>query len=113
MNITRQIYLIGIGMGSRNTRTLLTESILEQCDCIIGASRMLESVQEYKKPQFCSYKPDEICQWLDTHLQYQNIGIVLSGDTGCYSGAKKLENVIKTKLGNDEQCIQVYQIPGI
>ena len=52
MNITRQIYLIGIGMGSRNTRTLLTESILEQCDCIIGASRMLESVQEYKKPQF-------------------------------------------------------------
>ena len=90
MNITRQIYLIGIGMGSRNTRTLLTESILEQCDCIIGASRMLESVQEYKKPQFCSYKPDEICQWLDTHLQYQNIGIVLSGDTGFYSVAKKL-----------------------
>lgn len=114
MNIQRQIYLLGIGMGDKNTRTVLAEDILAHCDCMIGASRMLDAVREYEKPQFCAYKPEEICSWIETHPQYKRIGIILSGDTGFYSGAKKLEKKIEERWNQEEQqTAEIYQIPGI
>ena len=114
MNIQRQIYLLGIGMGAKNSRTILAEDILTHCDCMIGASRMLDSVREYEKPLFCAYKPEEICSWMETHPQYNRIGIILSGDTGFYSGAKKLEKMIEARWNQGGQSTaEVYQIPGI
>ena len=114
MSIQRQIYLLGIGMGAKHTRTVLAEDILAHCDCMIGASRMLDAVQEYEKPQFCAYKPEEICSWMETHPQYKRIGIILSGDTGFYSGAKKLEKMIEERWNQGGQpTAEVYQIPGI
>lgn len=114
MNIQRRIYLVGIGMGAKKTQTLQVQRILEECDCIVGASRMLEAVREYGKPEICSYKPEEICSWMETHPQYKKIAIILSGDTGFYSGAKKLEEAINRKWNQEEnQTAEIYQIPGI
>lgn len=81
-----KIYLIGIGMG--NTLTLRAQQLIENADVIIGAKRMLESINE-AKTIFCSYKPDEIKEYL-RDKPFERVCILLSGDTGFYSGAKKL-----------------------
>ena len=114
MSIHRQIYLVGIGMGAKSTQTLLVQEILEQCDCVIGASRMLEAVLEYGKTEYCAYKPEAICTWLEKHPQYKKIAVILSGDTGFYSGAKKLEQTIEAAWNQGEDStVEVYRIPGI
>ena len=42
----RQVYLIGIGMGNPDLLTVRARKIIENSDCLIGAKRMLEAVQE-------------------------------------------------------------------
>ena len=42
----RQVYLIGIGMGNPDLLTVRARKIIERSDCLIGAKRMLEAVQE-------------------------------------------------------------------
>ena len=105
---TRQVqslYIVGIGMGSKQTMSYEAIHYLKTCDCIIGASRMLDSLKEYKKPTFCSYQGDEIHQFLTKHKEYQNVVIAMSGDVGFYSGAKKLLASL--------QNYKISLIPGI
>lgn len=86
----RQISLVGIGMGRHENMTLEARKACMQAQILIGAGRMLETVQELGKPSFISYKPDEIKTYIESHPEYERIAILLSGDVGFYSGAKKL-----------------------
>ena len=47
----RQVYLIGIGMGNPDLLTVRARKIIERSDCLIGAKRMLEAVQEICRPE--------------------------------------------------------------
>ena len=51
----------------------------------------------------------KIEEYLRKHPQFCRIGIVLSGDAGFYSGAKKLEEV----LNGSEERYEIQRIPGI
>ncbi|MEE0420562.1 MAG: precorrin-6A reductase [Lachnospiraceae bacterium] len=86
----RQISLVGIGMGRHENMTMEARKACIQAQVLIGARRMLETVQELGKPTFISYKPDEIKEYIESHPEYERIAILLSGDVGFYSGAKKL-----------------------
>ncbi|WP_333677487.1 precorrin-6Y C5,15-methyltransferase (decarboxylating) subunit CbiT [Muricomes intestini] len=101
----RMIYLTGIGMGNERLMTQEAREVFESCDCIIGAERMVQALQAYKKPIFVSYKPEEIYGLIKDHPEYQNVAVALSGDPGFYSGAKK----IKEELF--DYC--VCTVPGI
>lgn len=71
----------------------MTCEALKACqyaDLLVGAGRMLEQVQELKKPVFVSYKPDEIYDYVMSHPEYEKVALLQSGDLGFYSGAKKL-----------------------
>lgn len=57
---------------------------------LIGAGRMLEETDSYGKPKFVSYRPTEIRDYVYAHPEYERVAILLSGDVGFYSGAKKL-----------------------
>lgn len=98
--------LIGAGMGSQNMLTVEAKEQIEQADACIGAARLLE-VCPQEKPKFAEYRADEIVQIIKMHPEYHNWVIVLSGDVGYYSGAKKLI----TSLENAE--IEVECLPGI
>ena len=104
---TRHIILAGIGMGTPENMTREVWDACCQADCIIGARRMLQSVEALGKPVFSAYQPDEICHFIDTHPEYGKIVLVLSGDVGFYSGAKKLLETLK-KPG-----VRVTLLPGI
>lgn len=101
----QKIYLVGIGMGGRDSLTAGAERIFRECDCVIGAKRMTDVLAGVKKPVFHAYMPDEIRSLAEGHREYQKIAVALSGDPGFYSGAKKLEAELSE--------YEVERVPGI
>ena len=104
-NVHHQISLVGIGMGDRKSLTMEAMEAIYAADLLIGAKRMLEPFAGLHKPMMCEYRPDEICQYIQEHPEYEKVAVLLSGDTGFYSGAKKL----MTLLANENLTV----CPGI
>lgn len=90
----RQVILLGIGAG-QNTLTQQAQQCLQSADCIIGAKRIVESLQDFEKDTFICYKSDEIANFIKQNIQYHHIVVAFSGDIGYYSGAKKLYDLIQ------------------
>ena len=86
----RIVTLIGIGMGTADNMTIEAMRDCQEADAILGATRMTECVDHLGKPVFHSYKDAELREYLDNHPEYKKAVILLSGDIGFYSGAKKL-----------------------
>ena len=105
----RIVYLAGIGMGTKEGMTVQAKESLKGCDCMIGAKRLLEEVSDADCVCHAEYLPEKIEEYLRKHPQFCRIGIVLSGDAGFYSGAKKLEEV----LNGSEERYEIQRIPGI
>ena len=103
--LRREVAVIGIGLGGRDSMTFEADRALRRCDCIIGAARMLEAVAGYGKPAFCEISPDGIRAAMEAHPEYRRVAVVMSGDAGFFSGAKKL----LPRLAED----RVRVIPGI
>ncbi len=91
----KKITLLGIGMGTIDNMTIEGRKACEHADVIIGAKRMLESLTGFHKPEFTSYRPEDIKEFIDSHAEYGNIVVALSGDIGFYSGAAKIMETLK------------------
>lgn len=101
------VSLVGIGMGTQDTLTKEAGDILEDCGILIGASRMLAVVPEriLKNVKiFQEYRAEEIASFL-RQQKFEKAAVLLSGDSGFYSGAKKLLE----KLSDFQTAV----IPGI
>ena len=97
----KQITCIGIGLGNPDTLTIAAKHAIESCDLLIGASRMLACFSHVTCSTFASCKTNEICDYILQHPEFQNIGLLFSGDTGFYSGAKGLP--MNSNSGNKEK----------
>lgn len=102
--LKKQVVLAGIGMGNAQTRTLGLEEAIGNADCLIGAKRMLDSVNMAGKRSYVSIAPQEIADWIRRDAGQKYV-VLLSGDTGFYSGTKKLLDAL--------QDMQVEVLPGI
>ena len=113
----RKIFLIGIGMGSRESMTMEATEAIRACDCMIGAQRMLDlarelrygTASEVRVPELCEYNSDKIFAYIEEHSEYVHVAVLFSGDTGFYSGAKKLSEMF---AGYPDRY-EVTMIPGI
>lgn len=85
-----KIYLIGTGMGGGKNLTAEAEKACREAEIFIGAKRILNDFNKFGKPEFVSYKSDEICQFADLHNEYKSAAVLLSGDISFYSAAQKL-----------------------
>lgn len=90
----KMISIIGIGMDGEKTLTAEALSAIKKADIIIGAKRMTEPFESLGKPCFCSWKSEEIADFLRNE-KYENAAVLMSGDCGFYSGAEKLLHLIK------------------
>ena len=111
----RQIYLIGIGMGNPDTLTVGAQKIIARSDCLIGAKRMLQTVNHPTARQFSSFRNEEIAEYIAQQPKSCTISVLLSGDTGFYSGAKKLAGLLKSRFPDDcksfrKQIIQCFSL---
>lgn len=96
-----EISLVGIGMGNTDSLTKEAEKTIQEADLLIGASRMLESCEKKEQDIYVEYNSEKIASYIQEHPEYEKIAVVLSGDVGFHSGAKKLLAV----LGNQVKVI--------
>lgn len=100
-----RVSVIGIGAGSCAGMTLEAAQRIRESELLIGAARMLESAAciagqarenesciagQAPLHMFASYRPTEIGTYLRAHPECENPCILVSGDVGFYSAAKRL-----------------------
>ncbi len=87
--VKKKVALVGIGMGNMETRTLGMEKAVHEADCLIGAKRMLDSVDAGNKNVHAAVASKDIAEYIRSSTD-RCFAVLLSGDTGFYSGAKSL-----------------------
>ena len=100
-----QVFVVGIGPGSTDGMTEETRRAIRQADCLIGAKRMLEGMAVGGQATHNAIAPTAISEYIYSHREYQTFTVIMSGDTGFFSGTKKLLPMLK-------DC-QVQVLPGL
>jgi len=88
-SVKKKVTLAGIGMGNPETRTLGMEKAVREADCLIGAGRMLGSIDARNKKTHIAIAAKDIVEYIRSSTD-RSFAVLLSGDTGFYSGAKAL-----------------------
>ena len=84
-----KIYIVGIGMDGVKTLTKEAADAIESAEVLIGAERMLEPFRSLGKTAFAEYRSDEIVRYIE-ESSASSAAVLMSGDCGFFSGAKKL-----------------------
>lgn len=90
LHIRPQVALAGIGPGSSGGMTVEVRQAIREADCLIGARRMLEAVRRDGQAVCEAVAPGDIVQCIRERRDCRRFAVVLSGDTGFFSGAKRL-----------------------
>lgn len=93
-DVSKRVILIGAGMGDSDSRTLAAERALREADCLIGSRRMLESVDGAGKIVREAIAAEDIARIVRGE-NARCFAVLLSGDPGFYSGAKRLLSALK------------------
>ena len=98
-----KVYLIGVGMGNPGTMTGEALEAVRACPVLVGAPRLLE---RWAQNHDCVplIAGADIAEYIGKQ-QEGPIGVLLSGDTGFYSGAKRLWALLEDH--------EVVTLPGI
>ena len=84
------VSLVGIGPGSPGSMTGDVRRAIDRADCLIGAARMLEAAGAPGKETFAAIAPKAIADHIFAHRELRRFAVLMSGDVGFFSGAKKL-----------------------
>ena len=99
-----KVTVIGIGPGNEACLTVEAKAALTDCDAVIGAKSVVESLHT-EKPVYPEFLPEKVRAVLDSHPTIRHAAVVMRGDVGFYSGTKKLLAVL--------DGYEVTVIPGI
>ncbi len=111
------ITLAGVGMGHNSCMTKEVEKAIAQADILLGADRMIAKYQP-KIEKMPYYMAEQIIPYLKklqklVDSRSDRIVILFSGDTGFYSGCKKLYDALQRELKNGGLQGNVAVMPGI
>ena len=98
------VTVLGTGTGSEGMLTLEADRACRDAQKIIGAKRLTESLARYGKPCEIAIAPADIAKAVFSGSE-ERIVVAMSGDTGFYSGTKKLLPLLRGA--------QVRVLPGI
>ena len=100
----KKVTVLGVGTGSAGTLTEDAHRALTEAGLIIGAKRLTESLAAYGCRKENAVLPKDIAAIINACPE-RDIVVAMSGDTGFYSGTKKLLPLLS---GND-----VTVLPGM
>ncbi len=100
----KEVTVLGIGMGDGETLTLEAEKACREAELIIGAKRIAESLSSFGKPLEFAVLAKDIEKVIRASSALK-IAVAMSGDTGFYSGTKKLLPLLSD--------LDVKVLPGI
>lgn len=84
-----RVFVIGIGPGPRSGMTIEASEAISKAECLIGAARMVEAARP-DQTVFEAVAPDAIAYFIGKHNEFSRFAVLMSGDVGFFSGAKKL-----------------------
>jgi len=85
----RKISIIGIGMGDQETLTIGAKRAIDEADLLTGPERVIRSLST-GQDSFIEYRAELVLSYVKEHPEYRRIAILVSGDTGFHSAAKKI-----------------------
>lgn len=100
----KRVVLAGVGMGGADSLTGGAARAVREAQCVIGAKRMLETADCAGKIVRAAIAPDDIARVIREE-NAERFAVLFSGDTGFYSGAKKLIAAL--------DGVQIEVLPGI
>ncbi|MCL2510357.1 MAG: precorrin-6y C5,15-methyltransferase (decarboxylating) subunit CbiE, partial [Methanomassiliicoccaceae archaeon] len=98
----RSVTIVGIGMGNEDTLTVGAKKAIENADLLIGAERMVRAVSS-GQDSFSEYRAEQTIAYMNEHPEYRRVAVLVSGDTGFQSAAKKMIE----KLDNNEFDVDI------
>ena len=104
LRLRPHVVLAGIGPGRLESMTGEVRRAVHEADCIIGARRMLESFPEGRRT-YTAIAPEDIAGCIRENRDCRRFVVLLSGDTGFFSGAKRLLPLL--------QDCEVEVLPGL
>ena len=108
----RRVTVIGIGPGGSALLTAEAKEALRDCDAVIGAKSVTDALDPDltlagQKPVLAEFLPGKIRDALAAHPSIRRAAVVMRGDTGFFSGTKKLLDAL------EEDGVEVTVLPGI
>lgn len=95
LHVRPRVDLVGIGPGGAGGMTGEARQAIREADCLIGARRMLEAVRETGQTVCEAVTPEDILRCIRERQGTRRFAVVLSGDTGFFSGARRLLPLLK------------------
>ena len=84
-----KVYIVGTGAEGENSLTKEAKTAIDSAGLLIGAERMLKPYVGSGKEVFAGYRPEMIAEKLSS-CEHSAAAVLMSGDCGFFSGAKKL-----------------------
>lgn len=88
-----RVSIVGIGMGTAESMTDGARQAIENADILAGAGRMMDAFEDSGKKIFRGYQVTEIRDFIEKEIKEKpdsRAAVLVSGDIGFYSGAKRL-----------------------
>ena len=101
------IHIIGTGLSDGATLTVGAQELLDKAQLIVGASRLVEPYKDREGVAIVEQINSEAIAQLCSESAGQDVCVLMSGDTGFYSGATKLYGLLR------DRGIDAVVVPGI
>lgn len=105
LTVRPKVVLAGIGPGGPEGMTAEVRRAVREAGCLIGARRMLEAAAQKGQDRAEAVAPEEVARCIRERRACRRFTVVLSGDTGFFSGARRLLPLL-------EDC-EVEVLPGL
>ncbi len=102
--LEKQVTILGVGTGNAGTMTTDAEKACREAELLVGSKRVLSLLSRFGKETKEAILPQEIAEIIGKSSAGKIVA-AMSGDTGFYSGAKKLLPL----LSDDDVTV----LPGI
>lgn len=104
----KKVYIVGIGIGSKDFLHKRAIDTIDKCHILMGAERMLKGFAHLNKDTFKCIDSASMYEYIKNDMEHESFAVLVSGDTGFYSLSKKL-----TELLLENNVAQVENIPAI
>ena len=90
-----RISVIGMGMGTAGNMTEDALHTIQKAELVIGSKRLTDAAALVSQHAvYNEYNSEKTAAYIREHPEYERIAVLLSGDVGFYSGARKLLSLL-------------------
>jgi len=111
--ISKEVIITGVGVGNEDSLTVSNLKAIKEAKVLIGAKRMIEIAEKYndKAVKFYEYESEKVAEII-RKSDARKITVLVSGDSGFYSGGTKIYEELQAMNSNGIR-INCKMLPSI